>query len=185
MQFTTYKDYYPAIDPAEYERQQNIVLQLREKHDRELYESGIIARTLGSTAISSAHPWRDRFTEGTVLFPFRLVFPYLPDKEPPLGSKDYTPVPYFNENGEVFPILCLGRVDKTNNGYQTSLLYAGTYFDPSGIYVRDSDVPEPRKEFGFIEEDMNLMNGQLDEVASVKKSEGIDIISPFTLTEDL
>lgn len=174
------------LSESEIERQQNILLPLRDRHERELFATGTLDRVMGSLAITNRWADKTALNEGSLIYPFRsiagsLMVSKLIDicHDVGMGNKIYEIVTRQPGGPDLFDssVLHIGRIDAVEGGFNASSYVAGL------IPHEEMNVSEYLPFPGVKNDDLGLMRQQLSEIQAFAKENNLTIIDPVTLTE--
>ena len=190
MRLTSHEDHFP-ITEEEFERQQSILDSLREKHNAELFKSGLITRALGSKAMCNHFSYRGRVTEGTLFYPSKAVPDTAINWVGGSAGLDATlatiqmnvrEVERMPSNPDaISTIIKMTRIDPDESGFTRSAFVIGLspFISAPHELIRTNVIPTQ----GLIADDVLLVASQLQEIQRIKAAEGFSIINPFSLSE--
>jgi hypothetical protein len=177
-------------------RQQSLMADMREQHQRELMESGSVSRLIGSSALSNTYADRSTFTEGTFVYPSRkrvgwlrgqiyenlitdLGFGGTPESHEPLVT---TMVDSRVSPSWAFVVSRFDYTD-TNGSNRSSGYMLGVQLSAEAHEIAGTDTPL-LPVAGIAQEDLVLVARQLGEIAALKDELNLTLISSETLAED-
>ncbi len=190
MRFSNPK--YFELAEAEIAAQQEQLAEIRDRHYRELVESGAAQRVIDSPAITNMRQDKSSPTEGTLLYPFRhpqwnLSLAQSGDIYADVGIESHSSklrgllLSVLGDRNTENYVLCMGRYEPNRYGYSAWGYAAGLIFDmPSAIALNQ----EPYVSFSGIEKtDLQLIERQLSEISALAIEKSLDIIDPLTVSE--
>jgi hypothetical protein len=198
--FTFSNERFFRLSDEEVEIQHNMLLPLREKHERELFSFGTIKRLIASLAISNEWAEKRPATEGSIFYPYRgtlsnMTLGHYSNLCSDLGMNDTSDqsaagligeLDYRDHSGgSTRPRSYEFRVDRVDplglNGFQGSSYSAGMLITQEAHSITRLDHCLPVE--GVLSEDIRLIESQLIEIQAFASENLLTIIDPLTLSE--